>query len=106
MMMKNLEMINGARKIVDDCIKVKESENVLIITDTSMPFSIAEVMAMACKERGAETMIMIMSPPRIAGNDPPPPVAETMQKAQVIFFTCSRSIFHSPKSYKGSFLPP
>ena len=95
-MMKKIEMMKGAKRIVDDCIKVRESENVLIITDTNMPFSIAEVMAMACKERGAETMIMIMSPPRIAGNDPPPPVAEAMQKAQVIFYTCSRSIFHSP----------
>jgi 2,5-dihydroxypyridine 5,6-dioxygenase len=93
--MKKIEMIKSAKKIVDDCTKVKEGENVLIITDTVTPFSIAEVLAIACKERGAETMIMIMSPLQLEFNDPPPPVAEAMQKAQVLFLALSRSIFHS-----------
>lgn len=93
--MKKIEMIKGAIKLVDECTGVKEGENVLIITDTGMPLSIAETLAIACKERGAETLIVIMSPIPIEGNDPPPPVAEAMQKAQVIFMACSRGFFHS-----------
>jgi 2,5-dihydroxypyridine 5,6-dioxygenase len=77
--MKKIEMIIGAKKIVDECTKVKQGENVLIITDTGEPFSI----------------IIIMSPHQIEGNDPPPTVAEAMLKAHVIFLALSRSIFHS-----------
>jgi leucyl aminopeptidase (aminopeptidase T) len=93
--MKKIEMIKGAKKIVDECTKVKEGENVLIITDTGMPLSIAETLAIACKERGAEPVITIMSPVPVDFGDPPPPVGEAMQKAQVILMACSRSIFHS-----------
>jgi 2,5-dihydroxypyridine 5,6-dioxygenase len=99
--MKKIEMIKGARKLVDECVKVREGENVLIITDTGMPLSIAEILAIACKERGAEVMITIMSPRQVEGNDPPPPIGEAMQKAQVIFIACSRSIFHAQSRIKA-----
>ena len=71
-------MIKGARKILDECMNVKKGENVLIIIDTTMPLSIAETLAMACKEREGEPTIIIMSPVQIDGNDPPPPVAEAI----------------------------
>jgi leucyl aminopeptidase (aminopeptidase T) len=100
--MKKIEMIKGAKKLVDDCIKVKEEENVLIITDTNMPFSISETLAIACRERGAEAVITIMNPMRVEGNDPPPPIGEAMQKAQVIFQVLSRGIFHSPSTRKAA----
>lgn len=100
--MKKIEMIKGAKKLVDECTKVKEGENVLIITDTGTSFSIAEVLAIACKERGAETVIIIMSPLQIEGNDPPLPIAEAMQKVQVVFLALSRSIFHSPSRVKAT----
>jgi len=93
---KQIEMIKGARKLVDDCTKVKGGELVLIITDTGMPFSIAETIAMAARERGAEVMISLMSPRPVEGNDPPLPIVHAMQTANVIFMACSRSIFHSP----------
>jgi 2,5-dihydroxypyridine 5,6-dioxygenase len=98
--MKQIEMIKGAKKMLDDCMNVKKGENVLIILDTSMPWSIAETLAMACKEREAEPTIIIMSPVPVDGNDPPPPVAEAMQKAQVIFLG-SRGIFHSPSRIRA-----
>jgi len=100
--MKTIEMIKGAQKLVDECTKVREGENVLILTDTVTSLSIAEVVAIACKERGAEAMIMIMSPTPVEGNDPPPPVAAAMQKAQVIFMACSRSIFHTPSRVQAT----
>ena len=99
--MKKIEMIRGAKKLVDECVKVKEGENVLIVTDTGMQLSIAEILAIACKERGAEVMITIMSPRQVEGNDPPPPISEAMQKAQVIFLACSRSIFHAHSRIKA-----
>lgn len=93
--MKEIEMIRGAKKIVEECTNVKEGENVLIITDTTMPFSIAKMLCIACKERGAETIISIMSPLPVEGHEPPPPVAEAMKKAQVVFIVLSQSILHT-----------
>ncbi len=93
--MKMIEMVKGAKKIVDELTNVKKGENVLIITDTGMPFSIAETLAMVCKEREAEPVITIMSPVLVDFDDPPPTIGEAMQKADVIFMACSRSIFHS-----------
>ncbi len=54
--MKTVEIIKGAKKLANECTRVKENENVLIVTDRVTPLSIAEVLASACKERGAEPM--------------------------------------------------
>jgi len=102
MNVKQIEMIKGARKLVDDCTNVKGGELVLIITDTGMPFSIAETIAMAARERGAEVMISLMSPRPVEGNDPPLPIVHAMQTANVIFLACSRSIFHSPSRVQAA----
>ena len=99
--MKKIEMVKGAKKLVDDCARVQAGENVLIITDTVGPLAIAETLSMVCKERGAEPVIMIMSPLPVGGNDPPPPVAEAMLKAQVIFTVLSQGIFHSPSRVRA-----
>ena len=45
--MKKIDMIKGAKKMVDECTRIKEGENVLIITDTQAPLSIAEVLALS-----------------------------------------------------------
>jgi leucyl aminopeptidase (aminopeptidase T) len=100
--MKKIEMIKGAKKLVDQCCNVKEGENILILTDTNMPLSIAEVLAIASRERGAEPVITIMSPVARDGMEPPPPVAEAMQKAQVIFQVLSRGIFHSNSTTRAA----
>lgn len=99
--MKKIEMIQGAKKILDECVKVRKGENVLIVMDTGMPLSIGETLAMACKEREAEPTIIIMCPVPVDGMDPPPPVAEAMQKAQVILLG-SRGIFHGSGRVKAT----
>jgi leucyl aminopeptidase (aminopeptidase T) len=100
--MKKIEMIKGAKKLVDECTNVKEGENVLIITDTNMPLSIAETLAIACRERGAEGVIIIMSPNPRDGMEPPPTVAGAMEKAQVIFQACSKGILHTQATKRAS----
>lgn len=101
--MKTIEMIKGAKKLVEECTRVKEGENVLIVTDMVTPLTIAEVLAIACKERGAEPTVVIMSPPtKEHEGDPPPPVAEAMMKSQVIFLACSESIFSSASRVRAT----
>ena len=100
--MRKDEMLQGARKLVVDCANVRKGENVLIITDTDMPFSIAEALAEACREKEAEPVITLMNPLRHAGNDPPATIAEAMMKAQVIFMVLSEGIFHSPSRIRAT----
>lgn len=100
--MEKTEVMKGVKKLVEDCINVKNGENVLIVTDKTRPLRIADDLAMACKEKGAEpAIITMMSTISIDGNDPPPPVTAAMLKVQVIFLG-SRGIFYAPSRIKAS----
>jgi leucyl aminopeptidase (aminopeptidase T) len=92
--MKQIETIRGARTIVETCAGVKAGESVLIITDTNM-VEIAEVLAMAVKERDAEPILAVMIPRKGHGEEPPACLAEAMKKADVILTPVSTSITHT-----------
>jgi leucyl aminopeptidase (aminopeptidase T) len=92
--MKQIETIRGARTIVETCAGVKAGENVLIITDTNM-VEIAEVLAMAVKERDAEPILAIMIPRKGHSEEPPACLAEAMKKADVVLTPVSTSITHT-----------
>jgi 2,5-dihydroxypyridine 5,6-dioxygenase len=92
--MKRIETIRGARTIVETCAGVKAGENVLIITDTHM-VEIAEVLAMAVKERDAEPILAVMVPRKGHSEEPPACLAEAMKKADVILTPVSTSITHT-----------
>ncbi len=92
--MRQIEMIRGARTIVETCAGVKPGESVLVITDTNM-VKIAEVLAMAVRERDAEPILVIMIPRRGHGEEPPACIAEAMKKADVVLTPVSTSITHT-----------
>jgi leucyl aminopeptidase (aminopeptidase T) len=80
--------------IVEVCAQIKQSENVLIATDTNK-LSIAESLAAACQAVGAETVICIMTPRQMHGNEPPPVMAAAMKAAQVIIAPTTYSMSHT-----------
>ena len=88
------EMMKGARTLVGTCTNVKPGETVLIVTDTPM-VSIAQVLAAATKEKGAEPVIAIIDQRLSDSTEPPRPVAEAMKAADVIFSAVSISITHT-----------
>jgi len=92
--MKAILMAKGARKLIETCAAVKPEENVLIVTDFRK-VKIAEVLATVAYERGAEVMIVIMTPRKGHGQEPPVPIAEAMKEADVIFTPVSYSITHT-----------
>lgn len=92
--MKRIEMIRGARTIVENCAGVKSGESVLVVTDTNM-VEIAEVLAQAVQERDAEPIIAVMIPRKGHGEEPPPSVSEAMKKANVFLTPVSTSITHT-----------
>jgi leucyl aminopeptidase (aminopeptidase T) len=92
--MKRIETIRGARTIVETCAGVKAGESVLIITDTNL-VNIAEVLAMAVKERDAEPILAVMIPRKGHSEEPPACLAEAMKKADVVLTPVSTSITHT-----------
>ncbi len=98
--MKEILMTKGARKLMETCAGVKRDENVLIVTDFKR-VKIAQVLAAAAYERGAEVMIAIMTPRKGHGQEPPVPIGEAMKKADVIFTPVSYSITHT-QAMKGA----
>jgi len=92
--MKSILMSKGAKTLVEVCAGVKSHENVLIVTDFMM-MTIAEAVAAAAYHAGAEVMIGTILPRSGHGQEPPPPIAEAMKKADVIFTPVTYSITHT-----------
>jgi leucyl aminopeptidase (aminopeptidase T) len=91
--MKNILMSKGARTLVETCAAVKPEENVLIVTDFTK-MKIAEAVSAAAYRLGAEVAICAIAP-RTGHGQEPPPVAEDMKKADVVFMPVSYSITHT-----------
>src|SRR5699024_7472674 len=92
--MENVLMMQGAGRLMDVCAKVKRNERVLIVTDYKK-VSIAEVIASAAHERGADVVLTVMTKRELEGEEPPEHVANAMRAADVIFTPLTHSITHS-----------
>ena len=92
--MRRLEMLKGARTLVDICAKVEAGETVLVVTDLRKT-EIAEAIAAVALDRGAEPVISVMMPRDRAGQEPPKPVSEAMRTVDVVFIPVSHSITHT-----------
>ena len=92
--MSRILMSKGAKTLVDVCAGVKPGENVLIVTDYLMT-TIAESVAAAAYQAGAEVVVSTILPRSGHGQEPPLPIAEAMKKADVIFTPVTYSITHT-----------
>jgi leucyl aminopeptidase (aminopeptidase T) len=92
--MSSMALMRGARILVDTCLGVKPGEQVLIVTDTNKGH-IAELLASAAIERGAETIIAVMTPRKAHAQEPPSTIASAMQAADAILAPLTYSITHS-----------
>ena len=93
-MNKMMDLIRGARILVEDSIGLKAGENVLVITDTNK-VDIAEVIALVAYEHGAEVTTMIMSPRTRHAQEPPASVAAAMLSADAIIMPTTFSLTHT-----------
>jgi 2,5-dihydroxypyridine 5,6-dioxygenase len=83
--MKNIEMMKGAKKLVDVCAGgVKANDKVLIVTDTNN-INIAEIITSVAFERGAEVALCIMTVRKNNGENPPEMICQAMMRADIIF---------------------
>lgn len=87
-------LMKGARKVVEVCTAVKPGEKVVVVTDNTL-LHVADAIAGAAYERGAETVITVMPPPAVDGAEPPRAVVEALKAADVGIMPLSYSISHS-----------
>ena len=92
--MKSILMMKTAQMIVNQSARIRPGENVCIVGDTHT-FSIAKVLAEASYAAGAETVITLMTPREMHGNEPPPVVASAMLGAEVILAPTTYAITHT-----------
>lgn len=94
MRMKEALMLQGARKVLDECVGLREGESVYIVTDM-IKEGIGQTLAAAAVERGAEVVMSVMKPRRRAGEEPPKVIAAGMKQADVVLIPVSYSVTHT-----------
>jgi leucyl aminopeptidase (aminopeptidase T) len=99
--MKSILMMKTAQRIFQHTAKIQPGENVCIVCDTNT-FSIAKVLAEACYAGGAETVLTVMTPREMHGNEPPPVVASAMLGADVILAPTTYAITHTRARLEAS----
>ena len=78
-----MDIVSCAKNILTGCMDVKPEENVLIVTDDNK-LAIGQAFYEAAKELGCEALLMTMKERNYSGQEPPGPVADAMQNADVV----------------------
>lgn len=90
-----------ARTLLDQCLGVREGENLLVLTDTSTT-AYGEIFALVGHELGAEVVMMTMDPRSRHGEEPPATVAAAMAAADAIVAPTRFSVNHSEARLRAS----
>lgn len=84
----------GYTVVLEDCMNVGKDETVLILTDDKK-LTIAKNLYEESKKMVKETVLMVMEPRSVSGEEPPIEVAEAMKKFDIIICPTSTSITHT-----------
>lgn len=95
-----IQMLKGAKNAIK-CANAKPGENVLIITDTEIDFSVSVALDMAARDAGVDPVIAIMLPREGHGEDPPAPVREAMFASDVILAATTKTLFYAPSAMEA-----
>ena len=92
--MREVLMLRGAHRILQQNAGVRPGELVLIVTDFEKA-SLATILASAAMSLGAEPLVVTMLPRTVDGQEPPPAVAASLMHADVVCSLVAKSITHT-----------
>ena len=92
--MNNFYMSKGASKVINVCLKLKENEQFLIVTELSR-LTIAEALAAEANRIGAEPTICIMKSRTRDSEEPPKHIAAAMKACDAFVSVVGKSITHT-----------
>jgi leucyl aminopeptidase (aminopeptidase T) len=80
--------------IVERCLGVRESENVLVVCDPSRA-EIGDALHGAAIDAGGDSVLAVLPPRPERGTEPPPPVAAAFRACDVYLAPCLPSLSHT-----------
>lgn len=92
--MKKILMSKISKTVLDVCIGAKEGESILIVTEPEK-LTIAESIAAMAYGMNTESVISIMIPRDVDGQEPPLSIAEAMKNSDAFIAVVNKSITHT-----------
>lgn len=89
-----MSLREGAETIIDQCLKIQEDEEVLVLNDGNdedLINSLLEVL----EEKGIEHELLVYKEPENHGEEPPEHVAERMKEVDVVIAPTLKSLSHT-----------
>jgi len=93
-------MQRAAAVAVRQCLKVKKSETVLVITDEPCR-SVGTALWQEAKKVAKEALLVEITPRKSNGEEPPPQIAALMASVDVVFAPTSKSLTHTEARRKA-----
>jgi aminopeptidase len=90
-----LPLSEVARRVVMDCLGVKEHEHFLLVTDSAVSHELSDAILSAARDLGADPVHASIAIRQTSGQEPPAPVAAAMVEADVCLCIASRSLYHT-----------
>jgi len=88
------ELYSAAQVAICDCMGLQPNEKVAVITDEPCRL-IGQAMFNVTKDFGNPVFLVEITPRRTNGEEPPPEVAELMQKMDLVLIPTSKSMTHT-----------
>ena len=98
--MKEVLAHKGARTILETFMKVREGENVSIITDSNK-IDVAKILMAEAITMGAIVTLCVMKPQDYNGQEPPPPIAAAMKASDVCLSPTTRVLSHTKARFEA-----
>lgn len=88
------KMDRAVKVTLEQCLAIKKSETVLVVTDGSI-LEAGEVLYQAARPLCRNAVLMIMAERENNGQEPPEPVAAAMLTSDVVFLATTKSLSHT-----------
>jgi leucyl aminopeptidase (aminopeptidase T) len=88
------DLDRAVRTVLEDCLRIKEGENILVVTDPRRR-PIAEALVTRARELGAEAVLVDMAERLTNGTEPPDAVAAAMLACDVLVAPTTKSVSHT-----------
>lgn len=95
-----MSLEKGAETVVNECLKIRENEKVVVVTD-GVKKDIIEALLDEVKSSGAEVELIDYEEPENHGSEPPENVAEAMKSSDVFIAPTKKSISHTEARVKA-----
>ncbi|MFB6192976.1 MAG: aminopeptidase [Candidatus Nanohaloarchaea archaeon] len=89
-----MTLVEGAETVVDQCLKVQEGEEVLVVNDDNDE-DLINALLEVLEDRDVEAAYIRYDEPENHGEEPPEIVAEAMKSADVVIAPTKKSLSHT-----------